>query len=167
MTNSNRTATKHLSNRDRRIVDHTIRYRLTTNEVIQDLFLRGRQPNAVTKVTARLCHWGYLGKFPLVPPRSYFLPARRAVQEFGVPVAKTYPLGPQSLPTEYGVLAYAASGGKPLLRLTPAELRRHYPTFPDAWFDAAHCLRAETGSRTLLELVRIDLGGAADSSQTL
>ncbi len=59
------------------------------------------------------------------------------------------PLGPQSLPTEYGVLAYATLGDQPLLRLTTTELRQQCPDFPETWYDAAHCLRTVTDNRPL------------------
>ena len=152
---------KKLSRRDRRIVDHVVRFRLSTNEVLHQHFFPGQRANAVTKVTARLCQWAYLQKFPLVHPRSYLLPGPRAVQELGVPLTRTYPLGPQSLPSEYGVLAYGTRGAKLLARLTRAELKERYPFFEQAWLEAPHCWN-RLREPACLELVRVDLGGAAD-----
>ena len=161
MTRRTPNTSPHLTRRDRRIVEHVVRYRLSTNGVIRDLFFSGQQPNAISKITARLCDRGYLNKFPHVHPRSYFLPGPRVVQEFGIPVTRTHPLGPQSLPTEYGVLAYATHGQRTLKRLTAEEIRSGYPAFAKAWLDAPHCLN-ESNRRSVLELIRVDLGGTAD-----
>ncbi len=150
-----------LTQRDRQIVEHVIRYRLSTNRVIRDLFFSGQRPNAVSKITARLCDRGYLNRFSLVHPGSYFLPGPRAAQEFGVSAARTRPLGPQSLPTEYGVLAYAVRGRRILKRLTAEEMRRDYPALAPAGLAATHCLNRH-GRQSVLELVRVDLGGTAD-----
>ncbi len=161
MTRRTPSTSPRLIRRNRQIIEHVIRYRLSTNGVIRGLFFSDQLPNAVSKITARLCDRGYLNKFPLVHPRSYFLPGPRVVQEFGIPVARTRPLGPQSLPTEYGVLAYATHGRHLLKRLTADEVRGGYPAFAKAWLDTPHCLN-ESARQPVLELIRVDLGGTAD-----
>jgi|GEM_PF-3251256 hypothetical protein len=95
-----------LCGRDLEILRHVDRYRLSVNEVLHDLYFPGTQPNAVTKATARLCREGYLRPFPLVPSRRYFVPGPRAISVLGCSTRRSEPLGPQSLPTEPGVLEY-------------------------------------------------------------
>ena len=46
--------------RDRAILDHILRYRLTTNAVLHRTLFPEQSMNAVTKVTARLCQRGLL-----------------------------------------------------------------------------------------------------------
>ena len=153
--------TTRLSDRDRCIIDHVARHRITTNEVVHTLFFAGQQPNAVTKVTSRLCHSGHLRKFPLYHPRFYFRLGPPSVQMLVLPEHRVRPLGPQSLPIEFGVLAYATMGERYHRRLTAHELRDSCGWMDERLLSLPHCLD-ETGTAPVLELVRIDLGGRSD-----
>lgn len=155
------TSIEALPDRDRQIIDHVVRHRITTNEVIQNLFFPDQQPNAVTKVTARLCRTKLLRKFPLYHPRTYFTLGPQAAQLLGLSSHRTLPLGPQSLPIEFGALAYAALGPQYQRRLTPRELQSLYPWLDTRLLEAPHCIN-ESGNSPLLELVRVDLGGKPD-----
>lgn len=149
-----------LTRRDRAILDHVARFRMTTNEVVQRLYFDEQHPNAVTKVTARLVEQKLLAKFPLTYPQSYFRLGEHGVALFGLHESRMRPLGPQSLPTEYGVLCYATLREQPLQRLMADELQQRFPDFESPWCDAPHVLRAET--QEVVELLRVDLGGSAD-----
>lgn len=133
---------------------------MTTNEVLHRVYFAGQQPNAVTKVTSRLCAHKFLSKFPLIYPQGYFRLGERSAAMLGLHDSRTLPLGPQSLPTEYGVLSYATLRDEPLTRLTPKELQQRFPYFEPAWCEVAHVLRS--GGQDVIELLRVDLGGAAD-----
>jgi len=148
-----------LSTRDRYILEDVARYRLTTNEVLHTRFFRGQQSNAVTKVTARLCRLDYLRQFPLYHPRTYFTLGAHGAALLGLPENRAVPLGSQSLPTEYAVLAFATLGRTHHVRLTQNELAARYPDLKPGLLEQPHCLD-ETG--TTLELVRVDLGGRPD-----
>lgn len=160
MTDSNQQSGR-LTQRDQRIMQHISRYRITTNEVLSRTVLEESSPNAIVKVTRRLCRLGYLRKFPLMHPQCYFTPGDRAVRELGIPSHRTQPLGPQSLPTEFAVLAFALLGKSEHRRLTVAEMRERYSWMSDALAESAHCLSTESG-REILESIRVDLGAAAD-----
>jgi hypothetical protein len=147
--------------RDRRILEHVARYRLSTNDVLRKLFFSARRPNAVTKVTARLCRAGLLSKFVLYHPRLYFTVGPQATQRLGLPQRRSAPLGPQSLPTEYAVLAYATRSQKVHPRLSAAELRQQYAWLPVALREFPYCLDRDMDPPAL-ELVRVDLGGKPD-----
>lgn len=148
-----------MSTRDRTIVDFVARYRLTTNEVLHNVIFDGCLANAVTKVTARLCRGDYLRKFPLYYPRSYFTLGSRATALLGLPEHRALPLGPQSLPAEYSVLVFATMGHSGRLRLTRAELVERFPALTTGFIEQAYCYEQENN---VLELVRVDLGGAPD-----
>lgn len=145
--------------RDRQILDHIGQYQMTTNEVLGRQFFARRQPNAVTKVTARLCRLDYLRSFPLYHPKTYFRLGPRGVTLLGLPQNRTLPLGPQSLPTEYGVLAFALLGHERHERLSRTDLVARYPNIPQGLLEQPYCLDR---SGDTLELVRIDLGGKPD-----
>jgi len=157
--NPQSTTTARLARRDQAILDHVGRYRLTTNEVLHHSLFDGCQPNAVTKVTSRLCRGDYLRKFPLCYPRSYFTLGSCATSLLGLPDNRMLPLGPQSLPTEYGVLAFAVRRKSSHVRLTRHELSERFPALPAGLTEQPYCLDENCN---VLELVRVDLGGAAD-----
>lgn len=151
---------RRLSGRDREILEHVVRYRLTTKETLHRLFFNDNEPNAAIKVANRLCDEGWLRKLPLLYPRQYLVAGARTVQSFGVPTARSLPLGPQALPTEYAVLHYATSDEK-VERLKRHEVSARFDWYRAEWAAAAHCVRV-TETATVLELVRVDLGGPAD-----
>lgn len=150
-----------LSDRDQRIIEHVARHRITTNEVVHKLFFSGQQPNAVTKVTARLCRSGFLRKFPLFHPRCYFRLGPQSIQLLVLSEHRIRPLGPQSLPIEFGALAWSTMGENCHRRLTLQELRNSCKWMEEGLLALPHCLD-ETGTSPILELVRIDLGGRPD-----
>lgn len=150
-----------LAPRDQQIIDHVVRHRMTTNDVLQQLFFPKQQHNAVTKVSARLCRLKLLSKFPLCHPRTYFTLGPQAAQLLGISEHRTQPLGPQALPIEFGALAYATLGAQYHLRLTQRELQHAYPWIDERLLEAPHCLH-QSVEPPLLELIRVDLGGKPD-----
>lgn len=150
-----------LSTRDVSILEHVARYRISTGEVLHRLFFKGCRANAVTKVTSRLCEIRHLRRYPLHHPRTYFTLGPDGARRFGLPLSRTRPLGPQSLPIEYGVLSCATRGRRLHQRLTTRELLEVCPELPDSLSDQACCLD-ETATPPRLELIRVDLGGRPD-----
>ena len=150
---------RRISERDRRIVEHVARYRLTTVEVLRRTVIGGLSANAVSKVANRLCDSGLLQKFTLLHPTRYYLLGEAGAKALGVGLHRTAPLGPQSLPMEYAVLAYSTLSKHPRQRLTSDEVQKLCPWFPTAFVEAPHCFEEQ---QQILELIRIDLGGPAD-----
>ena len=142
--------------RDKAILDHILRYRLTTNAVLHRTLFPEQSMNAVTKVAARLCQRGLLRRYPLVPPETYFTVGPEAVRQFGVPSRRTEPLGPQSLPIDYAVLIYATHGKQACRRMTSDELTSYMSWLPDELTRTPYCV--SNGGR--LDLIRVDLGGS-------
>lgn len=142
--------------RDKEILDFIIRYRLGTNASLHKAIFADQSINAVTKVTARLCASGFLRRYPLLPPETYFRIGPEAVRQLGISPRRTEPLGPQSLPSDYAVLLYATHTTKSRRRLTSDELADYMPWLPDELRRAPYCLMDDGR----LELVRVDLGGS-------
>ena len=146
------------SDRDRQILDHVARYRLTTLEAIRRVVLRGLSRNAVSKIANRLCDVGMLRKHTLLYPMNYFVLGELAVRSLGIGIHRAKPLGPQSLPQEFALLAFATLGAHQHLRLNAAEVKRRCSWLPLSLAMAPHCI----DQTDVLELARVDLGGPAD-----
>jgi hypothetical protein len=159
--NDDKHATSRLSDRDRQIVEQVVRDRIGTNEAIQKRFFAGAHASSVTRATARLRAAGWLSAFPLIYPSKYFVPGKLAASAYGLSMGRTYPLGPQALPSEYAVLEYTAANADRIKRLTTEELLARVPWYRPEWTLAPHCERLG-GETSTLELLRVDLGGPAD-----
>lgn len=146
------------TDRDRLILEHVARYRLTTLEALQRAVLPGLTRNAVNKIANRLCDAGLLRKHKLLYPMNYFVPGELGVRSLGLGAHRATPLGSQSLPQEFALLAFATLGTNSHLRLNPVEVKRRCPWLPLSLAMAPHCI----DQADVLELVRVDLGGPAD-----
>jgi hypothetical protein len=159
MNQVERTTGGALTSRDRDILEHVARYRLTTIEVLRRTHLRDQSPGAARKVIARLSVSNYLQAHPLVHPSRYYVLGTAGAKALGLASHRTLPLGPQSLPTEFAALAYATLGKQFRKRLHRSEVLELCPWLPEALAAAIYCIEEE---RTGLELLRIDLGGPPD-----
>ena len=146
------------NDRDRLILEHVARYRLTTLEAIRRVVLRGLSRNAVNKLANRLCDAGLLQKHTLLYPVKYFMLGELAIRNFGFGIHRAGVLGSQSLQQEFALLAFATLGTHQHLRLNAAEVKRRCPWLPLAFTVAPHCI----DETNVLELVRVDLGGPAN-----
>lgn len=157
------TPTKHvrLGPRDHDILDHVVRYRLTTREVLHGRFFPEVKPNAVTKVTSRLCAGGFLKRFDLYESRDYFVLGIEASRMLGVPAKRAEELGVQSLPIEYATLVYCAGAGD-RERLTREELQKYHPSILVPGVDATRYYLDREGGKTRLSSIRVDCGGPPD-----
>ena len=81
-----------MKERDLKILELTVRYRLGTNFTFREMVFNGQSLNAVSKVTARLCKQNYLARYPLFPPQDYFILGRRSIQLFGLSNGRALPL---------------------------------------------------------------------------
>lgn len=161
MNDDNTSPKIHLTGRDRDIIEHVVRDRITTNEVIQSRYFDESHASAVTRATARLCAAGWLSAFPLLYPTKYFIPGKLTASAYGLPIGRTYPLGPQALPREFAVLKYTAANAPNVIRLSNQEILLSAAWYQTEWMQASHCQR-EVDSKLVLELIRVDLGGPAD-----
>lgn len=148
-----------LTARDRQILEHVARYRMTTIQALRHAVAPGISLNAVGKVANRLCSVNLLAKYPLAHPTQYFVLGSLGAKLLGIGVHRTTPLGPQSLPLEYAVLLHSVVGKRARYRLITNELLERWPWLPPQLARAPHCLDSNA---EVIELVRVDLGGPAD-----
>lgn len=142
--------------RDTTIVNFVIRYRLATNNAVRLRLVPGRSPNAVAKVTARLCTIGLLTRYMLIPPETYFRVGVKAINALGLSPRDAEALGPQALPVDYATLVYATQGESPKQRLSTLDFTEYTPWLPEEMRRSPYCLAADGR----LDLVRVDLGGS-------
>lgn len=113
------------SDRDSDILEHVVRYRMTTREVLHKLFFSDSEPNAVTKVTSRLVRNRFLTRFDLHSGKSYYSVGPNAARIYGYTQRKCKQLGPQALVENYAILQYCMQGNTPRERLHVSELQVH------------------------------------------
>ena len=147
-----------LKPRDHQVLQHVARYRLTTSQIVRRAVLIDLSHDAVTKRMNRFCASGYLHKYTLVHPTRYYVLGAAGAYLLGLGEHRVFSLGPQSLPVEFAILAYALLGRQPRERLTRAEILQWCPWLVPSLADAPHC---SDPRRQVLELVRVDLGGPA------
>ncbi len=141
------------------VIQHVARNRLTTIDVLHRAVLSNLSRNAVAKMVTRLCQQGELIKYTLRHPTLYFVLGEQGAKSAGLAVHRTRPLGPQALPVEYAVLLHAMFSRPPRIRLSTLEVMTRYPWLPPKLGHAVHCHEHGTD---ILELIRVDLGGAVD-----
>ena len=148
-----------VTTRQRQIIEHVSRYRMTTLNVLGCSVFPSVSRNALSKTANRLCEMGVLAKYPLLHPTNYFVLGPLGAHLLGAGEHRAAPLGPQSLPIEFAVLLYATAGQQLRIRLTQVELLARCPWLTLSLAKAPHCLDQQS---EVLELVRVDLGGPAD-----
>ena len=148
-----------LKARDRQVVEFVARNRLATVETLRRCIFNNSSGNAVAKLVNRLCAVWLLGKYTLFHPVRYFVLGEAGAKVVGLRSARTWALGPQSLPIEYGILLYCTHGHPRRRRLTTQEIRADWPWLSEALAAQPHVL---DGPSQMLELLRVDLGGPAD-----
>jgi hypothetical protein len=151
-----------LTDRDYEVLQHLLRYRITTREVLQKLFFPGSELNAATKVTSRLVEHGYLNRYELYKPRSYFTLGPRAARLLGISANKTEGLGPTILAREYAVFAFCCCSEPPRQRLTVSEIRLRHSQYLQRKIDCSHYYLDNDGETTRLAYIHVDRGHGMD-----
>ena len=136
-----------LSRLEKLILEHVVRDRITTNEMIQKRFLEMRHPSAVTRITSRLTERGWLSAFPLLYPTKYFVAGKRTASAYGLASGRTQPMGPQSILTEYGILEHTAANSSCVSRPPWDEIRTLIPWYGEEQRRDAFPRRASSSGR--------------------
>lgn len=148
-----------LQPRDRQILDHVARYRITTPEAVHSLFFQGSSVEASKSVLKRL-NGKYLRSRPLYGHRRYYQLSSVSAGLLGQPDEATQPFGPTSLPTRFAVMQFCCMRPEgPCTRLTRDELLENFPdlgvsAFGDYYLESA-------GASLRLGRILVDLGGDA------
>ncbi len=151
-----------LQDRDFAILEHIMRYRVSTRDILHRKFFADSEPNAATKVTSRLVETKYLTRYPLVATQSYYTLGVQGAKVFGLPITRLGALGPQSLYTQLGILSYCHTPNATRQRLRVAELQEKHPGLLAKGVDSSQYAVDSTTTPTVLIHVRVDGGGPAD-----
>ena len=154
-----------LGKRDRTILSDVIRYRLTTNEIVQARYLPTAVPNAVSKITSRLASTGWLTRRSLFDNRAYFTPGRQLCMHFGLPVSRSRPLGPQTLATALSIANYCQLSSPSHQLLDEKDYASSWTWIPKKMRTLPGAIDPHSDS-VILRLVRVDLGGTPDHVAT-
>lgn len=111
--------------RDRQILDHVHRYRLTTREFLQREFFPDAGDSAVSKVVSRLVSARWLRECRLTNGVTYYLLGRQGREAVGAVGKSGRSFTEQSFPAAYGCLAFCMGQG--VRRLTSAEFQAGFP----------------------------------------
>lgn len=148
-----------LQDRDGDILEHVMRYRMTTPEVLHRHFFDDSLPNAVTKVTSRLTAHGFLLSHPLFGNQTYFGLGINGAKVMGLSLQKVGPLGPQALFTEFGILNFCCLGPVRRERCRVGELIQHNPELVAQGADRSHYYLDTEENVTRIGFIRVDGGG--------
>jgi len=127
-----------LRDRDHEILEHVMRYRITTPEVLRQRFFPETDRTAVTKVTTRLCADEFLASYPLYERHIYFTLGRRGAKVCGLTPSKVGPLGPQSLYREFGTLLFCCRSTPERERIRFSQFQREFAPLVIGRLDASH-----------------------------
>lgn len=114
--------------RDRLILEHVGRYRLTTREIVQWLFMPQTGMNAVTKVLIRLKGARLLARHTLHDSRQYWTLGLAGAHQLGFSDKRTSAFGYSAIIEHYGVLAFCCEPRMTRRELlTPQEFEERFP----------------------------------------
>lgn len=113
------------SDRDRQILNHVHRYRLTTREFLQRACFEDASESAVAKVVTRLVRSRLLRERRLATGLTYYVLGPQGQQAVGAAPHSGRKFTEQSFPVAYGFLAFCLSAG--VRRLTAAEFQTAFP----------------------------------------
>lgn len=155
--------------RDREIIEHVARHRLSTPTVLYELFFRadGVETNAVTKVTSRLTERDFLRRHPLYESYSYFTLGKRGAKTAGLNTKRIGgPLGPQALYRDLGMLHFCALRPTERTKLTVREINAAVNGYPELRHrglkNDSYYVESNDADGQRLGLVWVDGGGPVD-----
>lgn len=153
-----------LQERDREILAHIRRYRLSTPEVLHKLFFDDSERNAVTKVTTRLTELEFLQNHPLFGTNRYFTLGSRGARAMGQKQKIVGPLGPQALYRDFGALGFFCLADPPRNKLTVSEIARnpHLAPLLTGKIDCSHFYLDEAKGVNRLGYLWVEGGGPVE-----
>jgi hypothetical protein len=151
---------RHVTKRDRAMVDFVARYRIGTEAIFQQLYFTHQDSREnVVRVVRRLEKRGLLHKVDCGARFSYVVITRRGLRLMGLPSRTPRPLTEQSLPVVLAIASYCAH--QRLRRLTNQEFRELYPELWRPGLKSSNYVLVETDEGLKLTMLIADRGGAA------
>ena len=148
-----------LSARDYAILHLADRLRVLTIAILRKGVLAGLSRSGASKIVNRLVRSQHLCGYTLFHPTRYFVLGDQGARLLGRTNHRTLPLGPQALPIEYTTAVYRVLGRTPRKRLMRSEVQEIYSWLTGQLMDAPMCIDE---AHSVLELLRVDLGGPVD-----
>lgn len=160
MSRKKRNAKWQLTDRDRRMLQFVVRYRIGTVSLFANTFFEGlhRVTNA-GRVTRKLVRRGLLTQVHYSGDISYFVLTRRGSKMIGAPDRRPRPLTEHSLPAVLGIAAYCVRTG--IDRMTDKEFRERYPELWRPGLRSSAYFLVDTPEGMKLGMFLIDRGGTA------
>jgi hypothetical protein len=151
-----------LTERDRAVLDHIRRYRITVSRTLQEQFC-DRSENAAKKLVARLRD--YVASETLVGNSVYYRLTPLGARLLGAPEEIAQPLGVQALPRAFGVLAFCCNGQTQRWRYTRPEFGEDFPELAEEMLKNDYYLdfyMDSDGMTVRLGHILVDLGGSCE-----
>ncbi|HEY4311882.1 MAG TPA: hypothetical protein VGN12_20710 [Pirellulales bacterium] len=151
-----------LQERDYDLLDHVMRYRVTTPQILHQLFFADCDRNAVTKVTSRLCDHDFLESHPLYGSNSYFTLGKAGARLFGLAARRLGALGPIALYRDFGVLMFCARTGARREKLRVSEIAKRFPQILVRGVDSSHYYLDSENDTVRLGHIWVEGGGTTE-----
>ena len=110
----------------RRVLEHVRLFRITTQDVLERLYFRGREKN-VKSFLQRLRKRGFLDFAPLTSRRNYYHLTQRGLQLLGAPDLRAGPLKGDSLVERYGILEFCSRRPGARQKLSKEDFATRFP----------------------------------------
>lgn len=116
-----------VTDRDARIFEHVLRFRITTYEALKRLFFSENGLDAVKSWSRRMQTGGYLESAHLLAPRRYYYLTPKAVRLLGASDKVARALGGGALLRSYGILAFCCMQERVRRKLSRQEFEGTLP----------------------------------------
>jgi hypothetical protein len=151
---------RHLTQRDREILQFIARYRIGTIELLQKQCFQPRATaENVGRVLQRLERRGLVRRIDFPGGYSYFAPTRRTLQLLGTGPRTPRPLTEQTLPIALSVATYCVMQG--IRRMTCEEFKGLYPELWQPGMASSNYVLIDVDGKLRLEMLLVDRGSAA------
>jgi hypothetical protein len=151
---------RHLTDRDQKVLEFIVRYRIGTTELLRrQCFKPATTLDNVNRVLQRLDRRGLVHRVTSPNGFSYCTPTRRTLEIFGEEPRSPRPLTEQTLPVVLAVATYCVA--KVIRRLTNKEFEDLYPELWRPGMRSSNYVLVDAGGKLCLEMLLVDRGGAA------
>lgn len=151
-----------LQERDKAILEHIQRYRMTTTDVLHSQFFPDNGEDAVHSTLRRLRGAEYVSSADLAPPkRKYYHLTPRGARLLGLPASYGRPLGEQALPIRFATLLFCCGAKQPRPVMESKEFIEEFPDCVDSSIPKEPYYFDETDGVARLAFIIVDLGAEA------
>ena len=150
---------RHLTERDRKILEFIALYRIGTVELLATACFHGTSHENITRVLRRLVGRGLIRKVDLSDDFSYHVMSPRGFQAVGMAARTPPPLTEQTLPIHLAVAQYCVKNG--LCRMTSREFTSTFPELCRPGMNSSNYVVISDGGKSKLQILVVDRGGAA------